>query len=248
MTKKTAKPKAKGPETKTTEAEPTTPRRAHSSAPHHVVAGGLPRFNFDARPITNEEVRVSDTPTISPSYESIQQQAKGPGVEKWRRIDKLRTDLTNLYNSLQEDTRYTEEHKAHLAWSEYERVRTQIEQLAPEAHKEMSKSAEGLERMSIPVPEGEGLRTKDTSKLLLTASKRSRLEGLISRQEKVAEKRPFKPSPIDILKTAYEQGLDEGGPGGGATVRAVIQLARDYGFDLDEIVDKAQKASSPRCS
>jgi hypothetical protein len=104
----------------------------------------------------------------------------------------------------------------------------------------MLKSAESLERLSIPTPEGEGIFTKDANKLLLTAHARNRIEGLIKRAEKSA-KGPFKANPIDILKTAYEQGLDEGGPGGGATVRAAIQLARDWGLDVNAIVDAHRK-------
>jgi hypothetical protein len=200
MTKKTAKPKAK-PEAKPTEPEPI---RITQAAPH-VVVGGLPPFNFNARPITNEEVLVTDTP-IRPSYESIQQEARGPGVEKCRRIDKLRADLTNLYNSLREDTRYTEEHKAELAWSEYEKVSPQIQQLTPEAHQEMLKNAEDLERQSIPTPEGEHIYTSDTNKLLLTAHKRSRLEGLINRVEKAADKGPFKANPADSWQKSTRVG------------------------------------------
>jgi hypothetical protein len=75
MTKKTAKtePKAKPKEAA---APPTGPLS-------HVV--GLPRFNFHARPTTTEEsmTRESRTP-VRPTYESVQQEAKGPGVEEWK--------------------------------------------------------------------------------------------------------------------------------------------------------------------
>jgi len=177
------------------------------------------------------------TEAINPSYESVQQEAKGPGVEEWKRTDKLRADLSATYQSLKDDARDSEEHKAETAWAKYEEARSQVERLAPEARQKMLKSAEGLERMSIPIPEGEGLITKDADKLLLTAHERSRLEGLVNRAEKVA-KGPFKANPLDILKAAYE----EGGPGGGATVRAAIQLARDWGLDINAIVDKHRKA------
>src|SRR5215218_1465033 len=105
----------------------------------------------------------------------------------------------------------------------------------------MLKSAESLERMSIPTPDGVGLITKDTNKLLLTAHERSRIEGLIKRVESSAAKGPFKANPVDILKSAYEQGLDRGGPSSGATVRAVYELARDWGLDIDAIVDAHRK-------
>jgi hypothetical protein len=72
MTKKTAKPRAHEQEAKTTEPEPTPHAQEYAS---NVVIGGLPRFNFNAPP-TAQEVPVTDTP-VRPSYESIQQEAKG---------------------------------------------------------------------------------------------------------------------------------------------------------------------------
>jgi hypothetical protein len=181
------------------------------------------------------------TEAINANYEDVQSQAKGPGVEEWKRTDKLRSDLADLYRSLSEDERYAPEYKAETAWAKYEETKAQVEKLAPEARKKMLRSAEGLERLSIPTPEGEGLITKDTNKLLLTAHERSRLEGLINRAEKSADKGPFKANPVGILKAAYEQGLDQGGPKGGATVRAVCELARDWGLDIDAIVDAHRK-------
>jgi hypothetical protein len=238
MTKKSAtKPKATSREAKPTEPEPTATSGTQRTAPP--VVSGLPKFNFNAPP-TAQEVPVTDTP-VRPSYESTQQGAKGPGADEWRQLDKARAELTGLYNSLREDERYAPEYKSERAWSEYEKTKAKIEQLAPEAHKKMLRSAEGLEHQSIPTPEGEGLITKDTTKLLLTQGERNRIEGLISRAEKAAEKGPFKANPVDVLKSAYEQGLEEGGPGGGAKVRAVIQLTRDYGLDVDQIVDKHRK-------
>jgi hypothetical protein len=180
------------------------------------------------------------TEAVNPNYERVQQEAKGPGVDEWRQVDKARADLSATYQSLRDDARYTERHKAETAWKRYEETRVKVEQLAPEARKKMLRSAEGLERQSIPTPEGEGIITKDTNKLLLTAHERSRIEGLINRAEKSA-KGPFKANPMDVLKGAYEQGLDQGGPGGGATVRAVYELARDWGLDIDAIVDKHRK-------
>ncbi len=181
------------------------------------------------------------TEAINPTYQSIQEQAKGPGVEEWKRADKARAELTTTYQSLKDDPRYTEQHKVERAWERYEVVKAEVEQLAPEATKKMLKSAESLERLSIPTPPGEGLITQDTNKLLLVAHERSRLEGLINRAEKAAEKGPWKANPVDILKAAYEQGLEKGGPGGGATVRAVCELARDWGLDIDAIVDTHRK-------
>jgi hypothetical protein len=179
-----------------------------------------------------------------PTYESVQQEAKGPGVDEWRRADKLRSDLRELYRSLSEDDRYALEYKSETAWAKYEETKAQVEKLAPEARSKMLKSADSLERMSIPTPEGEGLITKDVGKLMLTASERGRIEGLVNRSEKAAGRGPsgFKVRPQEILKGEYARGLAEGGPGGGATVRAVYELARDWGVDIHAIVDEHRKA------
>jgi len=239
MPKKTATPEART-ETSPEEAAATT-SEATTAPLSHVVAGGLPRFNFSARPTTEEGMTSEATGPIRQSYESVQSEARGPGVEEWRQVDKARSDLAELYNNLREDDRYAPEYKAETAWARYEETRAQVERLAPEARQKMLKGAEGLERMSIPTPESEGLITKDTDKLLLTAHERSRLEGLINRAEKAADKGPFKASPIDLLKAEYKRGLDQGGPGGGATVRAAYELARDWGLDIHQIVDAHRK-------
>jgi hypothetical protein len=181
------------------------------------------------------------TEAINLTYEGIQEKAKGPGVEEWRRTDKLRAELSATYQSLKEDERYAPEYKSETAWAKYEETKAQVDKLAPDARQKMLKSAESLERMSIPTPGSEGLITQDTDKLLLTAHERSRIEGLIARSEKAAKKGPFSANPVDILKAAYEQGLEKGGPGGGATVRAVYELARDWGLDIDAIVDDMRK-------
>ena len=232
---KTKKGTEMKPEAGRTEEAPTpTPAASLGSTP--VVT--MPKYNPYHRPAATQE---PDTTPIRQIYEDIQREAKGPGSDEWRKADKLRADLTNLYNSLREDERYAPGFKSQRAWEEYEKVREQVEQLAPEARQKMLKSADNLERLSIPVPEGDGLLTQDTNKLLLTAHAYNRLVGILDRAEKQGEKGPFKRDPSDILKAEYGRGLSEGGPGGGATVRAVYQLARDRGLDIHTIVDEHRK-------
>ena len=198
----------------------------------------LAKFNPYHRPAATRE--PDPTPTRQ-SYEDVQREAKGPGTDEWRAADKARQKLSELYRNLQEDERYAQEYKSERAWQQYEETKARVEQLAPEARQKMLRSAESLERMSIPTPEHEGLLTKDTDKLLLTAHERTRLESLLDRAEKQGEKSPFKRHPHDILKAEYARGLSEGGPGGGATVRAVCQLARDRGMYIHTIVDEHRK-------
>jgi hypothetical protein len=232
------------PKKKSTEAQPRTEATPTSGQEESASSGferaavvGLPKFNPHARPTTTEQV---STVPIRQSYEDIQETAKGPGVEEWREADKLRANLSAAYQALKEDECYAEAYKSERAWAEYEKTRAKIEELVPAAREKMLRSADTLERLSIPVPEHQGLITKDTDKLLLTAHERSRLEGLINRAEQRA-KGPFKAKPVDILAREYERGLHEGGPGGGATVRAAYELARDWGLDIHAIVDAHRK-------
>ncbi len=174
---------------------------------------------------------------MTETYESIQSDARGPGVDEWRQVDRARSELAELYRGLAEDDTRTPEYKTERARDAYEKARARVEELAPEARRKMLKSAENLERMSVPTPEGESLVTKDTDKLLLSAHERSRIEGLMSRSKEAAAKGPFGgKQPTDILREEYERGLDEGGPSGGATVRAVVGLVRDLGLDTDAVV------------
>lgn len=175
---------------------------------------------------------------MTESYESIQADAKGAGTSEWRTVDKERGALSGLYRSLAEDATRSDEYKAERAQEAYEKTRERIEKLAPEARKKMLKSAENMERMSIPRPEGEHLNTSDAERLLLTAHERTRIEGLMNRSKEAAGKSPFGGQPpAAILKREYENGLDEGGPSGGAKARAVVGLVRDLGLDLDSVVD-----------
>src|SRR5215218_9984912 len=236
MPKKTAKT-----ETKTEATLSPASLVAAGSGFETTAVVGLPKFNPHVRPYGDASgAQGRGTVPVRQSYEQVQESARGAGVDEWRAVDKARAELSELYHNLREDSRYSEEYKSETAWRRYEETREKIEALAPEARSKMLKSAENSERFSIPVPEKQGLITQDTDKLLLSAHERNRLEGLLNRAERQA-KGPFKTKPADILAREYERGLNEGGPGGGATVRAVIQLARDYGFDINAIVDAHRK-------
>jgi hypothetical protein len=229
-------PKAEQETNQATAAPPEAPRHVDL-----VAAGGMKKFNFNRPAPAGQEEQRQGTP-LRQSYEDMRDGAKGPGVEEWKATDKARSDLTSLYRNLQEDERYAPEYKREQAWAAYEQTRAHIERLAPEAREKMLSSAENLERMSIPTPEGEGVITKETTKLMLTAHERTRLEGLLARDKESSGRGPFKPKPREILKAEYERGLSEGGPGGGATVRAVVGLVRDWGLDIDSIVDDKRRA------
>jgi hypothetical protein len=238
---KASAPKATAAEAQATQEVATPPQGA-------VPVNALPRFNPYAPPLVSEQEAQSAQEYLprdpTQSYEAIQAEARGPGVEEWRQADKARAELSEYYRDLADDERYSPEYKSQAAWEKYEETRARIASLAPEARKQMLNSAESLERMSIPHPDGEALSTSDTDKLLLTAHERTRIEGVIKRYQEMGERGPFPPkSAQDVVKEAYEAGLAEGGPAGGATVRAAVGLARDHGLDIDSIVDEHRKAS-----
>jgi hypothetical protein len=54
--------------------------------------------------------RASERSSMIATYESVQGDARGPGVEEWRQVDRARSDLTELYRSLSEDDRYALEY------------------------------------------------------------------------------------------------------------------------------------------
>jgi hypothetical protein len=179
------------------------------------------------------------TEAIKPTYEGIQEQAKGPGVEEWRRADKARADLSEFYRTLQEDPRISDLARSEQAWQRYEAVKAQVEAESTKAKELSARSRDTLERLSIPTPESEGLITTNTEKLLLTQGEANRINRRLERLESVAG--PIKPSSEAILKEEYARGLQVGGPQGGAICRAVVEIARDAGADINRIVDEHRK-------
>jgi hypothetical protein len=175
------------------------------------------------------------TEAVSPSYESIQQEAKGPGVEEWRHADKLRADLTATYHSLREDPRYTEEHKAERAWERYETAKEKIAADSEKARELLEKRVISAERLSIPFPAGEGLITTDTNKLLASQNEATRIVRKVERKK-------LKPTQArEILREEYERGLEIGGIQGGAICRGVCQAADELTLDIHSVVHPFRK-------
>jgi hypothetical protein len=182
------------------------------------------------------------TEAIDSTYEDIQQKAKGPGVEEWKRVDKARSSsLPAYYRQLQDDPRITDLSRSERAWERYEVTRAEVERVAPEAKAKMVRSAETAARQSIPTPESEALITSSTDKLLLTQGEQSRIYRQLDRLE--SARGPLKRTPAQVLKGEYTRGLQIGGPQGGAICRAVYEIARDTGVDIDSIVDEHRRDS-----
>jgi len=91
------------------------------------------------------------------------------------------------------------------------------------------------------MPESESLTTTNTEKLLLTKGAQSRIYRHLDRLENAPG--PLKRSAIQVLEEEYTRGLQIGGPQGGAICRAVYEIARDTGADIDAMVDAHRKDS-----
>jgi hypothetical protein len=179
---------------------------------------------------------------LNPTYEDIQGQAKGSGVEEWKRADKARAGLPEYYRELQDDPRITDLVRSEKAWERYEAVKAQVEADSTKARELSERSARTAERQSIPMPDGEPLITTDSDKLLLTQGEHNRINRLIDRKSSRATKAtPF--SPGKFLKEEFARGREIAGMRGGAICRAVVEIAQE-GFpseDIHSIVDEHRK-------
>jgi hypothetical protein len=151
---------------------------------------------------------------------------------------------------LDNDERYTDEHRATAAWQAYDESKSLIEQKAKSAREKLLESADRHELSSLPFPGGQSLRTDDVQLLALSQGERSRIvERLgyeppnIARMKAAGKNVPASAEarPANVLREEYARGLDIGGPQGGAICRAVIGLAEDRGMNVDDIVDEHRR-------
>jgi hypothetical protein len=167
-----------------------------------------------------------------------------------REAQAARRDLIRQYESLDNDERYTEEHRAAALWAAYDKTCPIIEEKAKSAREKLLASADEYEMSSIPFPGGQSLRTDDVQLLALSQGERSRIvERLsyenpnIARMKAAGKNVPTSSEdrPANVLCEEYRRGLEVGGPQGGAICRAVIGLAEDRGMNVDEIIDEHRR-------
>src|SRR5215204_5046841 len=163
-----------------------------------------------------------------------------------REAQAARRDLIRQYESLDNDERYTDEHRATAAWQAYDESKPLIEQKANAAREKLLASADEYELSSIPFPGGQSLRTNSVELLSLTQGERARIidrinyeHPTIARMKAAGKNVPASAEnkPANVLREEYARGLDIGGPQGGAICRAVVGLAEERGMSADDIVD-----------
>jgi hypothetical protein len=172
-------------------------------------------------------------------YEQLRDSASGEAGVAWQAADKENERLRNLYQSLQEDERYTLEHKSAVAWEAFEDAREKIASNAAKAKAALEQQAKAAERLALPFPDGEGPRTSDKEKLLLSQGESLRVIRKIDRL--ISQEGPFKHNLPAVLKQEYERGLEVGGALGGAICRGVLSAADELSIDPDSVVDDFRK-------
>lgn len=173
---------------------------------------------------------------MSETYEQLRDETAGEAGQAWREADRAENNLRELYRSLKEDPRYTEEHKAEKAWQSYEAGKDKITVGKEKARELLKKSAQTAGRFSIPLPDSESLVTTDAAKLLASQNEATRIIRKIERASSGASG-PFKPNNAETLKAEYGRGLEIGGMQGGAICRGVLMAADELGVNLSEVVD-----------
>jgi hypothetical protein len=173
------------------------------------------------------------------TYEQLRDSATGEAGEAWKAADREAGNLYALYRELQEDPRFTSEHKAETAWKRYDAAAGKVEAGRAKARELLQKQARSAETASLPFPPTESPGTEDTNKLIASQNEASRIVRKLDRM--ASGKGPFKPDKVKVLKGEYERGLEAGGVQGGAICRGVLAAANELGIDADAIVDAFRK-------
>lgn len=174
-------------------------------------------------------------------YEEMRDQESGPAGQAWRHADQQERELRNLYESLQDDPRYTEEYKAGRAWEAFAERKDAIIEGRKKAREMLEKQARSAERFSIPLPNefGTSHTIKDPSELIAVQNEASRI------REKVKSLREANPlgggDKAAPLREEYQRGLELGGGEGLTICRAILSAAGDLGTPVDSVVDSFRK-------
>jgi hypothetical protein len=90
------------------------------------------------------------------SYEDLRGSARGQAGELWKAADKEEASLGAYYEQLKEDPRFTEEHKAELAWGRYNQAKEKIVEGREKAGEQLASDAATYRRQAIPMPPRRG--------------------------------------------------------------------------------------------
>jgi hypothetical protein len=184
---------------------------------------------------TVEGTQVEDAPEApAVTYESIRDSVPGDAGAAWRIADNEITALRRKYKQLQEDGRYSEEHKSEQAWNAYVNAREKVARYRDEAREKLEAESRMAEHRSLPRPVGESLIATKNEDLIVAEMAAQRLEKRVERLASTPG--PFHGSPNSVLRSEYEKGLNMGGPEGRALCKAVLLTAEDRGISHAELL------------
>jgi hypothetical protein len=180
-----------------------------------------------------EEVRNPNQPLAS--YEELRDSARGEAASLWKAADREEEALTNYYEALADDPRFTDEYRSTLAWQRYHDAKEKIVGGRQKASEQLAANAATYHRQSLPMPGGEGPITQDALKILITQNETQRISRKLARLQEAPG--PFRPDITSALRQEYERGLEVGGTMGGALCRAALAVCDEQGIDPDAVVD-----------
>lgn len=186
---------------------------------------------------TAPETQVEDAPEppAAVSYESIRDGA-GDIAASWRIADREVSALREKYKKIEEDARYSDEHKASEAWRAFENSREKIVAARQEAREKIRAEARVAEHRPLPRPTNQSLIMTTDANLLTAQMEGQRLDRRVERM--TSSGGPFKGNVSEILRSEYQKGLERGGPEGRALCKGVLFVAEDRGISHEDLLNE----------
>jgi hypothetical protein len=169
------------------------------------------------------------------SYEDIRASAPEKVRNAWNKADRVEDAMRIQFDQIAGDSRHSDEYKRELSWGAYDKLGPQVLEAREEAREQLEKSARMSRIQSLPFPPGEGPRTTDTSKLLLSQSEYQRTSRKLDRIEK--RPGPMRTSVLDVLRSEWAEALEKGETEEASICRGILSVIDEYGFDVDDVVD-----------
>jgi len=180
---------------------------------------------------------TSEATPIRESYEQLRDSVENTEARAaWLDHDRRLQLLRQTYNSLKDDPRYTEEHKANQMWETYQQQSAHIQAAGEKARELLEKEARGYEMIALPHPKGENLHSISTERLIAAQNEASRISRKLERLEKAKGPKNLKPPTAQILKDEYARGMEVGGVEGSAICKGVLMAADELGISEEQFL------------
>jgi hypothetical protein len=172
---------------------------------------------------------------VQQSYEQLRDSVENAEARAaWLDHDRRLAALTDTYRSLQDDPRYTEEHKSEQMWETFEKQGEHIQAAGQKARDLLGKEAEGHEMMSVPRPRGENIFNLSTEKFIAAQNECGRI---VRKVGGIDASSPFAANKSQVLKDEYARGMRAGGAEGVAICKGTLMAADELGISEEEFLD-----------